>query len=104
MAKEAGLADRLKCVGRPSWSLLKFLEADGTDSPLLKNLFQQEVVKRGVLLLSTHNMTAAHDSAAIQQTLEVYAEAIKTVATWLEDSNPSRFLEGPMSQPVFRVR
>jgi glutamate-1-semialdehyde 2,1-aminomutase/spore coat polysaccharide biosynthesis protein SpsF len=104
MAKEAGLADRLKCVGRPSWSLLKFLEADSTDSPLLKNLFQQEVVKRGVLLLSTHNMTAAHDSAAIQQTLEVYAEAIKTVGDLLQDPTPSRFLEGAMSQPVFRVR
>ena len=104
MAKEAGLADRLKCVGYPSWSLLKFLGPDGGDSPLFKNLFQQEVIKRGILLLSTHNMTAAHEGKAIQQTLEVYAEAIKTVATWLEDSNPSLFLEGPMSQPVFRVR
>lgn len=104
MAKEAGLGNRLTAVGRPQWSLLKFREADGTDSPLLKNLFQQEAIKRGILLLTTHNMTAAHDSQAIQQTLEAYAEVIKILAGWLQDRNPARFLEGPMSQPVFRVR
>ena len=104
MAKEAGLAEKVKCVGRPQWSLLKFCEADGRDSRVLKNLFQQEAMKRGILLLSTHNMTAAHDDRAIQQTLEIYAEVIKTVAGCLQDESPDRFLEGDMSQPVFRVR
>jgi glutamate-1-semialdehyde aminotransferase len=104
MVKEAGLGARIKVIGRSQWSLLKFTEENGTDSPLLKNLFQQEAIKRGVLLLVTHNMTAAHDSSAIHQTLQAYAEAIKTLADWLQDSDPTRFLEGPMSQPVFRVR
>jgi glutamate-1-semialdehyde aminotransferase/spore coat polysaccharide biosynthesis protein SpsF (cytidylyltransferase family) len=104
MAKEAGLGARIKAIGHSQWSLLKFTEENGTDSPLLKNLFQQEAIKRGVLLLVTHNMTAAHDSSAIHQTLQAYAEAIKTVADWLQDSDPTRFLEGSMSQPVFRVR
>ena len=104
MAREAGLGQRICAVGRPQWSLLKFRDQTGTDSPLLKNLFQQEAVKRGVLVLATHNLTAAHDSAAIHQTLEIYAEVLKTLASWLEDSNPARFLEGPMAQPVFRVR
>lgn len=104
MTKEAGLGQRIRAVGRPQWALLKFADQNGVDSPLLRNLFQQEAVKRGVLLLATHNVTAAHDTAAIHQTLEVYAEVFKTLASWIEDSNPARFLEGPMSQPVFRVR
>ena len=104
MAKEAGLGQRIKAIGRPQWALLKFADASGVDSPLLKNLFQQEAVKRGLLLLATHNVTAAHDSAAIHQTLEAYAEILKTLAGWVEDADPSRFLEGAMSQPVFRVR
>lgn len=104
MAKEAGLGQRIRAVGRPQWSLLKFADENGADSPLLKNLFQQEAVKRGVLVLVTHNVTAAHDSAAIHQTLEVYAEVLKTLASWMADANPARFLEGPMTQPVFRVR
>jgi glutamate-1-semialdehyde aminotransferase/spore coat polysaccharide biosynthesis protein SpsF (cytidylyltransferase family) len=104
MAQEAGLGDRLKAIARPQWSLLKFRDADGADSPLLKNLFQQEAVKRGILLLATHNLTAAHDALAIEQTLESYAGVIKTVSGWIQDANPARYLEGSMSQPVFRVR
>jgi hypothetical protein len=102
MAKEAGLFPRIKAVGRPQW--LKFAESDGTNSPLRKHLFQQEAIKRGVLLLVTHNISTAHDNAAIHQTLETYTEVIKTLAGWLQDSDPARFLEGPMPQPVFRVR
>jgi len=104
MAKEAGLGQRIRATGRPQWSLLKFTDQSGSDSPLVKNLFQQEAAKRGVLLLVTHNLTAAHDIGTIHQTLEIYADVLKTLALWLGDSNPGRFLEGPMTQPVFRVR
>ncbi len=104
MAKEAGMGQRIRAVGRPQWSLLKFSDQNGVDSPLLKNLFQQEAVKRGVLLLSTHNLTAAHDGPAIHATLEAYAEVLKTLASWLQEADPAHFLEGPMTQPVFRVR
>lgn len=104
LAKLSGLADRLACVGHPSWSLIKFRDADGKDSLLLRSLVSQELVKRGILTLVTHNMTAAHDHIAIQQTLEAYAAVMKTVAAWLQDPHPERFLEGEMIQSVFRVR
>jgi len=104
LAKLSGLADRLTCLGQPSWSLIKFSDADGKDSLLLRSLVSQELTKRGILILVTHNMTAAHDHIAVQQTLEAYAATMKTVAGWLEDPHPERFLEGEMIQPVFRVR
>jgi len=104
LAREAGLQDRVKCIGYPFWSLVKFLDADGKDSLLVRSLFTQECVKRGVLLLATHNMTAAHDPLAIEQTLKVYAEVCKTMAKWLSDKKPERFLEGQIIEPVFRVR
>ena len=104
MAKQAGLQERIKCVGYPFWSLIKFLDADGKDSFLLRSLFTQECVKRGVLLLATHNMTSAHDPLAIEGTLKVYAEVCKTMAKWLSDPHPETHLEGEMIEPVFRVR
>ncbi len=104
LAKLAGLSDRLVCVGHSTWSLIKFRDADGKDSLLLRSLVSQELVKRGVLSLVTHNLTAAHDHVAVQQALEVYAAVFKTAAGWLEDPDPARFLEGKMIQPVFRVR
>jgi glutamate-1-semialdehyde 2,1-aminomutase/spore coat polysaccharide biosynthesis protein SpsF len=104
LAQEAGLYPRFECVGRPQWSLMKFRNTEGQDSLLERSLFQQEAVKRGILHLVTHNMTAAHDDAAVDQTLTAYAAVFKTLALWLADSQPTRFLEGPMIQPVFRVR
>jgi glutamate-1-semialdehyde aminotransferase/spore coat polysaccharide biosynthesis protein SpsF (cytidylyltransferase family)/predicted dehydrogenase len=104
LAKEAGFQDRVKCIGYPFWSLIKFLDADGRDSFLVRSLFTQECVKRGVLLLATHNMTAAHDPLAIEQTLRVYAEVCKTVSKWLNEPHPEEHLEGEMIQPVFKVR
>ena len=51
LAEEAGLAHRLRAMAHPTWSLIKFLDDGGNDSPLVKSLFQQEAAKRGVLLL-----------------------------------------------------
>ncbi len=104
LAKEAGLRDRIRCIGYPFWSLIKFLDEDGKDSLLVRSLFTQECVKRGLLLLATHNMTAAHDPLAIERTLKIYAVVCKTMANWLGERDPEQYLEGQMIQPVFRVR
>jgi len=104
LAGRAGLTDRFACVGQPVWSLLKFRESGGKDGLLERSLFQQETVKRGVLVMTTHNMSATHDRTSIEQTLDIYAAVFKTLAGWLSDPDPARFLEGPMIQPIFRVR
>jgi glutamate-1-semialdehyde aminotransferase len=104
LARQASLSNRFQCVGRPQWSALKFRDAGGDDSLLERSLFQQEAIKRGILILTTHNMTAAHGTPAVERTLEGYAGIFRTLADWLSTADPSRFLEGPMVQPVFRVR
>jgi len=104
LAREAGLSDRFACVGHPRWSLLRYRTSEGADGLLERSLFGQEAAKRGVLILATHNMTAAHDALTTEQTLTAYADVFKTLAGWLSDPRPARFLEGEMIQPVFRVR
>jgi len=104
LAQCAGLQERIKCIGYPFWSLVKFLDAEGKDSLLVRSLFAQECVKRGILMLATHNMTAAHDTTAIEQTLQVYAEVLKTIKKYFADPDPEKHLEGVMIEPVFRVR
>lgn len=104
MVNEAGLNGRFECLAAPVWSLLKFRDAQGKDSFLERSLFSQEVIKRGVLTLVTHNMTAAHDPVSTERTLEVYAAVFKTLSKWLSDPNPAKYLEGEMIKPVFKVR
>ena len=104
LAKEAGLQDRIQCIGYPVWSLIRFFDTESKDSLLVRSLFAQECVKRGVLLLATHNMTTAHDPLAIEHTLRVYADVCKTLAKWLSEKHPEQYLEGAAIQPVFKVR
>ena len=104
LSKFAGLSERVKCIGHTTWSLMKFLDSNGQDSFVVRSLFSQETAKRGVLALATHNMTAAHDDLAIRHTLRAYASVFKTLAEWVQDPKPERFLEGPLIQPVFRER
>jgi len=104
MAKESGMQDRIRCTGWPAWTLIHFSEPDGSESSLLKDLFQQEAMKRGILIHTTHNLSAAHDHRDIQETLQAYAEIIKTLADWISEPEPARFLEGIPTRPIFRVR
>jgi hypothetical protein len=101
LSHEAGLGERLSCVGRPSWSLLKFRDEAGAEDLVARSLFSQEAAKRGVLILLTHNMTAAHDDAATEYTLQSYAAIFQTLSGWLNESDPSRFLEGEIIVPSF---
>ncbi|MDF1813674.1 MAG: aminotransferase class III-fold pyridoxal phosphate-dependent enzyme [Verrucomicrobiales bacterium] len=104
LARLAGLDDRIACTGRPSWALLQFSDADGNSCLTTRSLFQQEVVKRGILILCTHNLSGAHTDSQIDRTLECYAAALKTIEPWLRESDPCRFIEGEPVQPVFQVR
>lgn len=104
LAQEAGLEKRFACVGNPVWSLMKFYDGQGKDSMLERSLFSQEIIKRGVLALVTHNMTAAHNTVSTERTLETYAAVFKTLANWLSDKDPAQHLEGEIIQPVFKVR
>lgn len=104
LSKEAGLHEMIQSVARPQWALLKFKDKQGQDSILVRSLFQQEATKRGILLLVTHNMTAAHTSLSTEKTLEAYASIFKTLSHWLSDPNPEKYLEGEKIRPVFKVR
>jgi glutamate-1-semialdehyde 2,1-aminomutase/spore coat polysaccharide biosynthesis protein SpsF len=104
LADAAGLGSRYECIGYPRWTAIRFMDAEGKESYLARSLFQQEAIKRGILLLNTHNVTAAHDEAALEWTFEAYAGAFKTLAAWLSDPDPSVHLEGKPVEPVFRVR
>jgi len=79
---------------------------DGKDSLLVRSLFTQECVKRGVLLLATHNMTAAHDPLAIEQTTAGVCEVCKTLANGWAKRNRKSILpcsnqqEEPMPEAV----
>lgn len=105
MADESGLRARFAAAGHPHWLLLQFHGEDGGEDATLRALWIQEVTRRGVLVISTHNICAALGSADVQHVLEAYAGAFAYVGQLVrEGAELAQHLDGPVPSPAFRAR
>jgi glutamate-1-semialdehyde aminotransferase/spore coat polysaccharide biosynthesis protein SpsF (cytidylyltransferase family) len=105
LAEMAGLADHIRVQGHPHWQLLRFVDADGRDDPALKTLWNQEAIRRGVLILSTHNVSAALGYAELEHVLRAYAGAFKFIGEQMRKNvDLAALLDGPIPSPAFRAR
>jgi len=97
-----GISDFVACIGLPPWTGLRFRDAQGNDSLLLRSLFQQEVLKRGLLTHGNHMLTFSHDEAVIQETLRIYTEVFEILADATRNGNVEQRLEGTPLQSILR--
>ena len=104
LALAAGADDWLACIGIPSWTLVTLDAGPGEAGYAMRSLFQQEMARREVLILTTHNLTHAHDDAAIDALLGAYEEVIPYLAEAKRTGCVAALLEGPPIEPAFRVR
>ena len=105
LASQAGLEDRFVVQGHPNWSLLRFVSTGGADDALLRALWIQEVTRRGVLIISTHNICAALQYAEVEHVLRAYADAFKYIGRQLANGvDLATKLDGPVPTPAFRAR
>jgi glutamate-1-semialdehyde 2,1-aminomutase len=105
MAAAAGLGDAFRLKGHPHWSYFSFVDQNGVDDPATRALWVQEVTRRGVLILTTFNISAALDEAAVKTVLTAFAHAFKRVAEARRlGVSPESWLDGPIPVPAFRAR
>jgi glutamate-1-semialdehyde 2,1-aminomutase/spore coat polysaccharide biosynthesis protein SpsF len=105
LADLSGLGDRFITQGHKNWLLLRFVDESGADDPLLRALWLQEVTRRGVLVISTHNISAALTRADVEHILRAYAGAFKFIGGLVADGAALEdYLDGPIPTPAFRVR
>jgi glutamate-1-semialdehyde 2,1-aminomutase len=70
--------------------------------PVMVALSQQELAQAGVLVHpSGWNPSAAHDSQALEQTLDGCSKALTVVSAALSSSDPRSFLRGELLKPAF---
>jgi glutamate-1-semialdehyde 2,1-aminomutase len=94
----------LGITGHPSWSFLAFRPAGDVPALEIKTFFLQEVFKRGVYTLGTHNLSYAHAEADIDQLLACYREVFPLIVHSVADGSlPSRLDCEPLV-PLFKVR
>ncbi len=99
-AREAGVEDRFVLLGRPCNMVYATLDADGARSQAFRTLFLQETIERGVLAPS-FVIGAAHDDAALEQTVNAVGEALRVYRRALEDG-VEQHLQGRPVKPVMR--
>ena len=98
-----GLGDAVGTAGRDCNLVFTTRDADGAPSQPFRTLFLQEMTRRGVLGPS-FVISAAHDAAAIRQTLDALDGALAVYAQALDAGSVDGLLEGRPVQPVFRRR
>ena len=94
----------LQSGGHPSWSFLLIGASANHSSWLLKSYFIQELCKRGILSLGSHNLNLAHSEQDVQTLLAVYAEVLPALVRLDADKAIHQALDGEPIQPVFKVR
>jgi glutamate-1-semialdehyde 2,1-aminomutase/spore coat polysaccharide biosynthesis protein SpsF len=102
LAREFDLERFVVCAGLAPRTVVSFYDESGRESLLVKSLFQQECLKRGILFSGGHNVCFSHSDADIEHTLRVYRTALEITSRAIRDGRVAQSLQGEPVQPVFR--
>jgi glutamate-1-semialdehyde 2,1-aminomutase/spore coat polysaccharide biosynthesis protein SpsF len=102
LARELKIETLTRCIGLPPRTVLTFADRQGRESLALKSLFQQEVVRRGILNAGGFNICYRHSDADVERTLVACREALAVLARAVDADDVEGRLQGPVIQPVFR--
>ncbi|GGK33482.1 glutamate-1-semialdehyde 2,1-aminomutase [Nocardia camponoti] len=101
LVADLGIADYLMLSGRPSCLIFRTLDPNHEPSQAFRTLFLQELLQRGVLGQSFVT-SAAHDDAAIDETITACADAARVYRTAIEQGSVDGLLTGRPVAPALR--
>lgn len=99
-----GAGHIISLSGHPTWSFLLFKDAGPYSQWEIKTLFLQEMFARGILILSTHNMSFSHSDTDIGRLLSVYGEVFPILKDAVDGSALERRLRCKPLEPLFKIR
>jgi glutamate-1-semialdehyde aminotransferase len=103
LARENGVGDFTSCIGLAPRTVATFSDPEsGHDSPALRSLIQQELVRRGVLFLFGFNISYSVSDADVDHTLEALRAAMGVVASAIDSGDVESWVDGKIVKPVFR--
>lgn len=104
LAQSLCLTEYTQSIGLPAYSGVTFRDAAGKDSLELKSLFQQEMIKKGILTLGVNLLCLSHSDDDIDKTLAAYETALRKIKKAMDEGNIVKYLEGKQIRPVLRKR
>jgi len=99
-----GLHDIVTVEGHPAWSFLVFKNVAQYSVSETKTLFLQEMFRRGIYTLGTHNMSYAHSDGDIQCLMAAYREVLGLIGAAVREGRVLERLECQPLIPLFKVR
>jgi len=92
-----GLSEWLQIEGTEYWSRFRFKDYG------IQSLFSQECIKRGLLILDSHNLSYSHTDSVIQTTLDIYNEVFEIVGEAIRTGTVEKVIKGiPIQQKTVR--
>jgi glutamate-1-semialdehyde aminotransferase len=97
------LADWVSCSGVAPWTIVSVREPRPEQPGLVaKSLLQQELLRRAILFNGSHFVSYAHTDEDIEEAIDAYDGALRTLAGCLPDG-VAESLEGPPVTAAFRT-
>lgn len=90
--------------GHPCWSFFLINDFNGYSSWQIKTLYVQEMLKRGILILGTHNLSYSHSDEDIQKLLFAYKEVISLIKEAVNTKKLEKHLKCSPLEPLFKIR
>jgi len=91
-------------TGNPTWTFLNWTLSSDALQNQVKTYFLQEMFKRGILVLSTNNVTTTLSQKDISKILTAYAEVFGAISQALKTNGLEAVLECQPVVPLFKVR
>lgn len=98
------LSDFIQIGGHPAWTILSIKDTEKYNSWTIKTLFMQEMLKRGILTLGTHEITYAHTEQDIDKLLDAYGEVLPILKEGISNNKVIEMLNCKPLEPLFKVR
>lgn len=102
LVRDLGLERYTGCIGLPPRTVITFKDRKGDTDLLLKSLFQQECLRRGILFTAGHNICFSHSNKDIDYTLRVYCAVLKIIKEAIRKNIVNKLIKGEPVTPVFR--
>lgn len=98
------LNDIFHIGGQPTWTILGMKDTEKYCSWTIKTLYLQEMFKRGILTLGSHETTYAHSDEDIDKLLKAYSEVMPILKDAIRNEKLVEMLDCEPLTPLFKVR
>jgi len=98
------LSDIFWTSGHFSWSFLHIRPQSQYSDFEIRTFFLQEMFKRNILTLGSHNLNFSHSRRDVDKLLDAYREVLPVIKKHIEEKSLLENIQCSILQPLFKVR